>query len=121
MDKFEEIKKYKELLDSGIINKEEFDKKKEELLASRDGAVTSSVKRINGIISGAKEKTEQAKIVANDKIEEIKKSQEEAAERKKQQEEERKEKDAEIDRQKVEQEKEKEEKKQREAEEKRIK
>lgn len=31
-DPIEEIKKYKELLDSGIINQEEFDKKKKELL-----------------------------------------------------------------------------------------
>lgn len=31
-DKFEEIRKYKELLDEGIITQEEFDKKKEELL-----------------------------------------------------------------------------------------
>ena len=31
-DKFEEIKKYKELLDSGIISQEEFDNKKKELL-----------------------------------------------------------------------------------------
>ena len=31
-DKFEEIKKYKELLDSGIITQEEFDAKKKELL-----------------------------------------------------------------------------------------
>ena len=31
-DKFDEIKKYKELLDSGIITEEEFDKKKIELL-----------------------------------------------------------------------------------------
>ena len=31
-DKFEEIKKYKELLDCGIITQEEFDKKKQELL-----------------------------------------------------------------------------------------
>lgn len=31
-DKFEEIKKYKELLDMGIITQEEFEKKKEELL-----------------------------------------------------------------------------------------
>ena len=31
-DKFEEIKKYKELLDAGIITQEEFDKKKKELL-----------------------------------------------------------------------------------------
>lgn len=31
-DKFEEIKKYKELLDSGIISEEEFNKKKTELL-----------------------------------------------------------------------------------------
>lgn len=31
VDKFEEIKKYKELLDLNIISKEEFDKKKEEL------------------------------------------------------------------------------------------
>lgn len=32
VDKFEEIKKYKELLDAGIINQEEFDVKKKELL-----------------------------------------------------------------------------------------
>ncbi len=32
LDKFEEIKKYKELLDSGIITQEEFDAKKKELL-----------------------------------------------------------------------------------------
>jgi hypothetical protein len=31
-DKFEDIKKYKELLDSGIITEEEFNKKKTELL-----------------------------------------------------------------------------------------
>ena len=31
-DKFEEIKKYKELLDSGIITQEEFEQKKKELL-----------------------------------------------------------------------------------------
>ena len=31
-DKFEEIRKYKELLDSGIITQEEFDQKKKELL-----------------------------------------------------------------------------------------
>ena len=32
MDPIEEIKKYKELLDSGIINQEEFNKIKKELL-----------------------------------------------------------------------------------------
>ncbi|WP_235995345.1 SHOCT domain-containing protein [Secundilactobacillus yichangensis] len=32
LDKFEEIKKYKDLLDNGIINQSEFDKKKHELL-----------------------------------------------------------------------------------------
>lgn len=32
IDKFEEIKKYKELLDLGIITQSEFDKKKKELL-----------------------------------------------------------------------------------------
>jgi hypothetical protein len=32
VDKFAEIKKYKDLLDSGIITQEEFDKKKSELL-----------------------------------------------------------------------------------------
>ena len=32
IDPIEEIKKYKELLDSGIINQEEFNKKKKELL-----------------------------------------------------------------------------------------
>lgn len=31
-NKFEEVKKYKDLLDSGIIPQEEFDKKKKELL-----------------------------------------------------------------------------------------
>ena len=31
-NKFEEVKKYKDLLDSGIISQEEFDKKKKELL-----------------------------------------------------------------------------------------
>ena len=32
VDKFDEISKYKELLDEGIISQEEFDKKKKELL-----------------------------------------------------------------------------------------
>ena len=32
MDKFEEVRKYKELLDQGIITQEEFDRKKKELL-----------------------------------------------------------------------------------------
>lgn len=32
IDKFDEIRKYKELLDEGIISQEEFDKKKKELL-----------------------------------------------------------------------------------------
>ena len=32
IDPIEEIKKYKELLDSGIINQEEFNKKKKDLL-----------------------------------------------------------------------------------------
>ncbi|MBQ7889856.1 MAG: SHOCT domain-containing protein [Erysipelotrichaceae bacterium] len=32
MDKFEEIKKYKNLLDEGIISQEDFENKKKELL-----------------------------------------------------------------------------------------
>ena len=32
LDKFDELKKYKELLDAGVITQEEFDKKKKELI-----------------------------------------------------------------------------------------
>ena len=39
MSVVEDLKKYKELLDSGIITQEEFDKKKSELLA---GDITES-------------------------------------------------------------------------------
>ena len=42
MDKFETLKKFKELLDEGIITQEEFDKKKEELLGAIDSKETAS-------------------------------------------------------------------------------
>lgn len=118
MDKFEEIRKYKDLLDSGIITQEEFDKKKEELLASQE---TSGSKKINDLISGAKEKTEKAKAAANEKIDEMKKKQAEEAEKKKLEEEERKIKEAELEKERAEQAKIEEERKQKEAEEKRAK
>lgn len=92
MDKFEEIKKFKELLDNGIITQEEFDKKKQELL---EAAESSSTKTINGIIGSAKEKSEQAKNAAAEKLEELKKKQAEEAEKRKAEEEERKKKEAE--------------------------
>ena len=44
MDKFEEIRKFKELLDNGIISQDEFDKKKQEVLEAKEpsGAKTFS-------------------------------------------------------------------------------
>lgn len=79
MDKFEEIKKYKELFDSGVITQEEFEKKKKELLETQ---ATSTSKVLEGIITGAKEKSEQARAAASEKLEELKKKQAEEAEKK---------------------------------------
>ena len=100
MDKFEEIKNFKELLDNGIITQEEFDKKKKELLEGKDSS--SGTNLINGIIGGAKEKSEQAKAVAAEKLEELKKKQAEDAEKRKKEEEEKKQKEAELQAQKTE-------------------
>ena len=119
IDKFEELKKFKELFDSGIITQEEFDKKKAELLAAP--AVGKSAKVLNGFLSSAKEKSEQAKVAANEKLEELKKKQQVDAEKRKKEEAERKENQAEIEKQKAEQAKLLEEQKKKEAEEKRLK
>ena len=118
MDKFEEIKNFKELLDNGIITQEEFDKKKKELLEGKDPSGTNL---INGIIGGAKEKSEQAKAVAAEKLEELKKKQAEDAEKRKKEEEERKQKEAELQAQKAEQNRLAEEQKKKAAEEKKAK
>ncbi len=117
MDKFEEIKNFKELLDSGIISQEEFDKKKKELL---EGQETSGSKVINGILGSAKDKSEQAKAAAADKLEALKKKQAEEAEKRKKEEEERKIREAELEKQKAEQARLAEEQKKKAAEEKRI-
>jgi len=93
MDKFEEIKKFKELADAGIITEEEFEKKKTELLEKQE---PSASKVLDGFISGAKEKKDQAKAAASEKLEEMKKKQAEEAENRKKEEEERKEKEAEL-------------------------
>ena len=119
VDKFEELRKFKELLDSGIITQEDFDKKKAELLAAP--SENKSAKALNGFLSSAKEKSEQAKVAANEKLEELKKKQQAEAEKRKKEEEERKKNQAEIERQKVEQAKLLEEQKKKEAEEKRLK
>ncbi len=100
MDKFEEIKNFKELLDNGIITQEEFDKKKQEILAMKE---PSGLKTVSSLIGGAKEKSEQAKAVAAEKLEELKKKQAEEAEKRKKEEEERKKKEAELEKQKAEQ------------------
>lgn len=92
MDKFEEIKNFKELLDNGIITQDEFDKKKQELLEGKD---SSSVKAVSSFFDSAKEKSEQAKAAAAEKLEVLKKKQAEEAEKRKAEEEERKKKEAE--------------------------
>jgi hypothetical protein len=47
-DPIEEIKKYKELLDSGIINQEEFDKKKKEYNKLSSPVILNQVKSLTG-------------------------------------------------------------------------
>ncbi len=121
IDKFEELKRFKELLDSGIITQEEFDKKKAELLAAPAESKSAGAKVLNGFLSTAKEKSEQAKVVANEKLEELKKKQQEDAEKRKREEAERKENQAELEKQKAEQAKLLEEQKKKAAEEKRLK
>ena len=117
MDKFEEIRKFKELLDNGIISQDEFDKKKQEVLEAKE---PSGAKTFSDFLGGAKEKSEQAKAVAAEKLEELKKKQAEEAEKRRQQEEERKKKEAELEEQKAEQARIKEEEKKKEAENKRL-
>lgn len=117
LDKFEELKRFKELLDGGIITQEDFDKKKADLLAA--SAESKSAKVLNSFLNSAKEKSEQAKIAANEKLEELKKKQQMDAEKRKKEEEERKENQAEIEKKKAEQAKLLEEQKRKEAEEKR--
>ena len=121
MDKFEELKRFKELLDSGIITQEDFDKKKAELLASPAENKSTGAKVLNGFLSSAKEKSEQAKVAANEKLDELKKKQQEDAEKRKREEEERKKNQEEFEKKKAEEAKLLEEQKKREAEEKRIK
>ena len=67
MDKFEEIKKYKGLLEDGIISKEEFDGKKDELLDAFKGNAT-----LDSLVNGAKTKASDIKEVTSRKIEEVK-------------------------------------------------
>lgn len=64
MDKFEELRKYKELLDEGVITQDEFERKKEELL----GEATSKTSNNSGILNSSIDDLKASKNKALDKV-----------------------------------------------------
>ena len=78
MDKFEVLKKYKELLDNGIITQEEFENKKKEILEAPEGS-----SKLDSIMKSAKAKTGDIKDKTSKKLEELKTKQAEEAEKRK--------------------------------------
>ena len=78
MDKFEVLKNYKELLDSGIITQEEFETKKKEILEAPEES-----SKFDSLMKSAKAKTGDIKDKTSKKLEELKAKQAEEAEKRK--------------------------------------